>query len=113
MDDHHLAWLALSELNLTFKQGSDLAQLYGYGPTVLEQQGSPQLGSILNSTQSHSLARLTSVSLQLSLATQLQWVEDNDAFLLLHDDVSYPDALKSHSPSSCIFMVAGAQKSTQ
>jgi|TARA_B110000208_G_scaffold133948_2_gene162071 DNA processing protein len=105
MDDHHLAWLALSELNLTFKQGSDLAQLYGYGPTVLEQQGSPQLGSILNSTQSHSLARLTSVSLQLSLATQLQWVEDNDAFLLLHDDVSYPDALKTiHHPPAFLWL---------
>ena len=74
MDDHHLAWLALSELNLTFKQGFDLTQLYGHGPTILEQQGSPQLCSILNSTQSQGPAQLTSMPLQLSLATQPQQV---------------------------------------
>jgi len=105
MDDHHLAWLALSELNLTFKQGYNLAQLYGHGATILEQQASPQLGSILNPTQGQHLAHLTSEPLQRSLAKQLQWVERNSALLLLYDDVDYPDALKAiHHPPAFLWV---------
>ena len=99
MDDHHLAWFALSELNLTFKQGYNLAQLYGHGPAILEQQLTAQLAAILNPTQRQQLARLTSKPLHISLAKQLQWLERNNAFMLLYDDADYPDALKSiHHP---------------
>jgi len=105
MDDHHLAWLALSELNLTFKQGYNLAQFYGHGASILEQQLSPQLGSILNPTQRQHLAQLTSEPLQRSLAKQLQWVESNSALLLLFDDVDYPDALKAiHHPPAFLWV---------
>ena len=105
MDDHHLAWLALSELNLTFKQGFDLAQLYSHGATILEQQLSPQLVSILSHKQRQCLARLTSQPLQLSLAKQLHWVESNNALLLLYDDMNYPEALKSiHHPPAFLWL---------
>jgi len=105
MDDHHLAWLALSELNLTFKQGYNLAQLYGHGPTILEQQLSAQLDSILSHTQGQHLLRLTSQPLHLTLAKQLQWVESNNAVLVLYDDVDYPDALKSiHHPPAFLWV---------
>jgi DNA processing protein len=105
MDDHHLAWLALSELNLTFKQGYNLAQLYGHGPSILEQQSSAQLTSILNHTQQKYLAGLTSKPLHLSLARQLQWVQSHHALLLLYDDVDYPDALKSiHHPPAFLWL---------
>jgi DNA processing protein len=105
MDDHHLAWLALSELNLTFKQSYELVQFYGHGPAILEQQGSPQLGAILNPTQGQHLARLTSISLPCSLANQLHWVESNSASLLLFDDVDYPDSLKAiHHPPAFLWV---------
>ncbi len=105
MDDHHLAWLALSELNLTFKQSYELVQFYGHGPAILEQQGSPQLGAILNPTQGQHLARLTSISLPCSLANQLHWVASNSASLLLFDDVDYPDSLKAiHHPPAFLWV---------
>jgi DNA processing protein len=105
MDHHHLAWLALSELNLTFKQGYNLAQLYGHGPTILEQQLTAQIAAILNPTQRQQLARLTSKPLHISLAKQLQWVERNNAFILLYDDADYPDALKLiHHPPAFLWV---------
>jgi DNA processing protein len=105
MDDHHLAWLALSELNLSFKQSDKLAQLFSTGMAVLEQQHSPEIAAILNVRQRQHLASLTSQTLPISLARQLQWVEHNNASLLLYDDVHYPDALKAiHHPPAFLWL---------
>ena len=105
MDDHHLAWLALSELNLTFKQGNELVLLYGPRHPILDPQGCPQLKAILSHTQQQQLALLTSQSLQHSLVKQLQWVEAHRARLLLFNDVGYPDALKMiHHPPAFLWL---------
>ena len=56
MDDHHLAWLALSELNLSFKKGFELAQLFGSQQVILDRQHCFQLNSILNQPQLNYLA---------------------------------------------------------
>ncbi len=105
MDDHHLAWLALSELNLTFKQSSVLAALYGHGSTILEQQSSAQVASVLNHTQLRLLATLTLNPLHTSLAWQLQWAQRHHASLLLYDDLNYPDALKLiHYPPAFLWL---------
>lgn len=48
MDDQHFAWLVLSELNLTFKQSSKLAQCYSNGAAILEHQKSDEIAAILN-----------------------------------------------------------------
>ncbi|MDC9719184.1 MAG: DNA-processing protein DprA [Gammaproteobacteria bacterium] len=105
MDDHHLAWLALSELNLTFKQSYELAQLYGHGSTLLEQQNSQQVAQVLNPSQQQHLALLTSQALPLSLVAQLEWMKNNQATLLLYDDENYPDALKSiHHPPAFLWI---------
>jgi len=95
MDDHHLAWFALSELNLSFNQSFQLAQAYGHGAKILEQQLGPQLKSIWSYKQQQRLAQLTSQPLKLSLAKQLHWVTHNQVFLLCFDDENYPHALKS------------------
>jgi DNA processing protein len=105
MDDHHLAWLALSELNLTFKQSFNLAAFYGHGATILEQQSSTQVASVLNHTQLKHLATLTSKPLHISLARQLQWIESHHVSLLLYDDLNYPDALKLiHNPPAFLWL---------
>ena len=101
MDDHHLVWLALSELNLSFKQGFELVQLYGHQQATLDPQQCPQLNSILSHTQQQQLAHIRSQSLQFSLVKQLHWAETHRATLLLYNDVGYPDGLKSiyHPPA--------------
>ena len=105
MDDHHLAWLALSELNLTFKQSSKLAQGYSNGMAILEQQHGVEIAAILNPRQCQYLAKLTSKKLTLSLASQLQWIENNNVSLLLYDDTNYPDALKEiHQPPAFLWL---------
>ena len=126
MDDHHLAWLALSELNLTFKQSHHLAKQYGHGMAVLAAQKTSQLEAILKTEQRQQLAKLTSTDLRHSLAKQLKWAVDHHAVLVLHDDAAYPDALKQthHAPGflwaqgrisllnePCLAMV-GARKAT-
>ena len=56
VDDNHLAWLALSELNLSFKKGFELAQLFGSQQAILDRQHCFQLNSILNQPQLNYLA---------------------------------------------------------
>ena len=105
MDDHHLAWLALSELNLSFKQGAELAQLYGSEQVTLDPQRCPQLSAILSHTQQQYLAQLTSQPLQQSLVKQLQWAEAHRAVLLLYNDAGYPEGLKSiHHPPAFLWL---------
>jgi len=93
MDDHHLAWLALTELNLSFKQGWLLAQQLGHGPTILEQQHTNLVKQILNAQQQQTLAKLTQKPLPQSLEKQLLWLQQQSAQLLLFDDLDYPDNL--------------------
>jgi DNA processing protein len=93
MDDHHLAWLALTELNLSFKQSRLLAQQLGHGPTILEQQHSGLVKQILNTQQQQTLATLTQKPLPQSLEKQLLWLQQHQAQLLLFDDLDYPDSL--------------------
>jgi len=93
MDDHHLAWLALTELNLSFKQSRLLAQQLGHGPTILEQQHSGLVKQILNTQQQQTLATLTQKPLSQSLEKQLLWLQQHQVQLLLFDDLDYPDSL--------------------
>ena len=107
MDDHHLAWFALSELNLSFNQSFKLTQAYSQGCTILKQQLGPQVQSILSHRQRQHLAHLTSQPLALSLAKQLQWVSKNKAYLLCFDDKDYPDALKTIANPPAFLWVQG------
>jgi DNA processing protein len=107
MDDHHLAWLALSELNLSFKQSNALAQQFGHGPAILGQQKNPALQQILSQQQQHSLAQLTQRPLQQSLAKQLQWLQQHPAQLILFDDIEYPDSLKAAAPPPAFLWLQG------
>ena len=105
MDDHHLAWLALSELNLSFKQGFELAQLFGSQQVILDPQYCCQLNSILNQPQLNYLAQLNSQPLVMSLANPLQWAQSHKAKLLLFNDVGYPEALNSiHHPPAFLWV---------
>ena len=93
--------MALSELNLSFKQGFELAQLFGSQQVILDRQHCCQLNSILNQPQLNYLAQLNSQPLVVSLANPLQWAQSYTAKLLLYIDVGYPGALNSihHSPA--------------
>jgi len=93
MDDHHLAWLALTELNLSFKQSWQLAQQLGHGPTIIQQQHTALVKQILNLKQQQTLATLTQKPLAQSLAKHLLWLQQHQAQLLLFDDLDYPDSL--------------------
>ena len=105
MDDHHLAWLALSELNLSFKQGFELAQLFGSQQVTLDPQHCCQLNSILNQQQLNYLAQLNSQPLVVSLANPLQWAQSHKAKLLLFHDAGYPKALNSiHYPPAFLWV---------
>ena len=104
MDDHHLAWLALSELNLTFKQSSELAQLYSLGSLILEHQHAEFVTALLNPKQRNQLHSLTRKPLTLTLTEQLKWADNSGAQLILYDDVEYPEALKStHHPPAFLW----------
>ena len=95
MDDHHLAWLALSELNLSFKQGFELAQLFGSQQVILDPQHCSQFSSILIQPQLNYLAQLNLQPLVVSLANPWQWALSHKAKLLLYNNVGYSEALNS------------------
>ena len=97
MDGHYLAWLAPSELNLSFKQGFKLAQLFDSQQVILDPQHCSQLNSILNQPQLNYITQLNSQPLEVSLANPWQWAQSHKAKLLLYNDVGYPEALNSNS----------------
>ena len=95
--DHHLAWLALSELNLSFKQSHALTQLVKgpqNGPQLVDSKNRVLLQGVLSSQQQNTLAQYTNKPLQQSMSSQLEWMQQHHAQLLLWDDLGYPDSLK-------------------
>ena len=101
VNGHYLAWLVLSELNLSFKQGFKLAQLFGKQQVILDPQQCSQLNSILNQPQLNYLPQLNSQPLVVCLANPWQWAQSHKAKLLLYNDMGYPEALNSiyHPPA--------------
>jgi DNA processing protein len=110
MDDHHLAWLALTELNLSFKQSRLLAQELGDGATILEQQHTALIKQILNPQQQQALTKLTQKPLPQSLEKQLLWLQQHPAQLLLFDDLDYPDSLRCMHYSPAFLWLRGRTK---
>ncbi|MCS5559155.1 MAG: DNA-processing protein DprA, partial [Oceanospirillaceae bacterium] len=110
MDDHHLAWLALTELNLSFKQSRLLAQELGDGATILEQQHTALIKQILNPQQQQALTKLTQQPLPQSLEKQLLWLQQHPAQLLLFDDLDYPDSLRCMHYSPAFLWLRGRTK---